>query len=622
MPTDFQWITDHDDWSPLVPEPAGPGRRRLPGGRALLLVILALLVGTGLVAGQVDRALQILADRQVADVLGVYTLLLRAEQQQDLELFVSILSARSPNWAQVQKELFSLGWLTASPQLGLEPASDRTVPRPEPAAVSLSADMAAAELTVVRPYHFPAGDGELETVALRHTLVFRRGDDRWLLAPPMPEFWGEWREEDWGGLHVVFPARDTHLVQRLTVDLAGLLAGLCRDLACPDSLSLQLRFDRDPAVFLAMRDWPAYLQTGPFINLPAPGLIGEPVDELAYQALLRLYAGLALPAAMARLTGEPCCGSGLLSQAISERYLVALGLRPETLDAGAYRDFLNAPLALQELEALWRAPAEFRHDDQRWPVALMLVDYAAGYPSGLRGPAATVRRPAATVRRPGATIRRPGATIRRPAAVIQVFAALNQASSLAGWLAQSTGRPASGLATLTEWLLYVESQAKPAGVTAPLPLPPQHIGLICHAETGAGRSTHVFYRLDPATGGLETEAVFDQYVQAFALNQGQAVIIQESRGRPSMGRTLLWRDGSVITVADSRQGDTLVFVADWLFPSDRRIPLVVQTARRRADLEPLAGAILDLDHCTADSCPLRQVAGYPDFSPDGRWILL
>ena len=144
------------------------------------------------------------------------------------------------------------------------------------------------------------GNGETESIHLEVTRKFIRERDSWLLAPfgADKEYWGEWEKEEFNQLILIFPAKDGEIGRRLAPALHQLIAEICDnpDVQCPRGFSLQLRLDRNERSLPILNEHLGNIGLGTSLslfslNLPAPTLIGRPVDDAGYQALYSGYAG-------------------------------------------------------------------------------------------------------------------------------------------------------------------------------------------------------------------------------------------------------------------------------------------------------------------------------------------
>jgi len=149
------------------------------------------------------------------------------------------------------------------------------------------------------------GEGRLEEIWLKRTLHYRQVVDRWLLVPsndeksPLPEDKSIYEGEI---LRLRYPERDREVVQELAQAVDVVLQQLCRQsagLPCAASQAFSVELSTDSASLLGLDR--AFLQpryriyrtrfigTGRDIVLPAPSVVGSPMDKAGYEALLRGY---------------------------------------------------------------------------------------------------------------------------------------------------------------------------------------------------------------------------------------------------------------------------------------------------------------------------------------------
>jgi hypothetical protein len=293
---DFEWRTDEDEpWPEAPAQPVGPRA----GRRHWLIALLALLlVGTAvmLLVRQAQRQVTVAEDAAAVDVRHAFELVQQAARRADGELYVSLLDRSDSRWLAAQQESVAHGALIDRSFAGLMPYPDE----PEIAGVLLAPDLTAAELRWRRSFTVDVGGGSSGTAAFEYTDFFHLRESRWLLAPPPAEFWGPWERNERDFLTLVYPQRDAAVGSRLATDLDAMLAALCRhfeDAAeCRPGGKVQVRLgtEANRLAQMALRlnsSLSGSPTSGPTrqIELPAPTLLGTPVDENGYQALYRAY---------------------------------------------------------------------------------------------------------------------------------------------------------------------------------------------------------------------------------------------------------------------------------------------------------------------------------------------
>ena len=379
----FEWQTEEDyswDEEPAPPEPVEPGQRRWPW----VLLVLVLLVSTAvfLFYRQLNQRVEAATDDVEADLIASYVVLQQAAENQDENLFNSLLSGREPAWAVAQRDNLVAGLLFDRPGFGLawQPVLAETAVLSQ----TLSPELNAAELTTLQNYSLDIGNGLTHTVQLERLDVYRLGEDRWLYAPPERDFWGVRRRLEGQLLSVRYPARDEEIVHRLAADLEAKLVQLCSTpgYTCPPDARVRLIFLPEPASLtdatfigaLTRQDMGDVLTGGQAIGLPTPSLVGLPQDEAGYQVLLRGYAAQMLTLALNDLLGWECCANVPFYRAAVERQLYELGVRDwPLLDTAVSlpNDFTLGSAAL-----FWHAPfPEIPTDFAQTPAPYVVVDF-------------------------------------------------------------------------------------------------------------------------------------------------------------------------------------------------------------------------------------------------------
>jgi len=326
----FDWKTEERDWevkparqagSPPAAEnpyarpepsvepeaaPAEPRRNRRRTVAFVVVTAILLLATAGLVYRQISRRIAEAEERAETEVLASHETVLNAAAEGDAELFVGFLSGRDAQWAAAQANLVGDGAYDNRSNFGFyEPAADSPDDLPT---VTLASDLNSAELATLQTYDVAVGADLTETVTLTQTAVYRRGPDRWLLAPPEADFWGEEQATVQRNFILRYPARDELIARRLSRDLGGVLRELCGDgdLIGGDCSHLLITLSTDPAALSADADLRRGLNFGVEIVLPTPTLFGLPVDEAGYRALQREYAARVVEAMAANYTGWTC----------------------------------------------------------------------------------------------------------------------------------------------------------------------------------------------------------------------------------------------------------------------------------------------------------------------------
>jgi hypothetical protein len=326
----FDWQTDED--GPLVPESGESEPGVTSGYRWLVwlgLPVVVLLSGF-FIYYQLNQRVDAAHAEIEADVLAAFNLAQQALIQGDAELLATVLSRQDNQWFREWRDLAADGFhplaippaLTASPEMGIT-------------AVTLSTELNRAEIARQRPYTLHLGDGLTETIQLEQTDFYYKTVNGWLWTQPEDDYWGGW--ETWHGryLTLIYPARDEALALRLAEALEAHLDSWCQGetppfMRCPDRPPWELRLGNNPATLARLNQFDLSPTTSRnnwrFPTLPTPSLLGRPVDEAGYDALLRHYA-LQLGVSLARQSQQyPAAYSSPMERMQSVRWLAEAGL--------------------------------------------------------------------------------------------------------------------------------------------------------------------------------------------------------------------------------------------------------------------------------------------------------
>ncbi len=348
MTNRFDWQTDEDDkWTDVQ------AVRKLRSGRRrwtwLAAIVGALVLAAGAVFWQVRERISAAESARANDILSSYYLIQQAIDEDDSELFRNLLSGRDAEWATAQQELFARGWLydlsafgLINRQIGLDDAE-----------VVLSPELDSGEVLAESTYGLRGQGLERESIRLQQTSIFRRGE-RWVWSPPRDDFWGRNSLTAGQIVAVSYPDRDEQVALRLQRDLDGIVTKLCSEvdeLSCPAGLEIQLALSQNPATLFEVSE--RFASLGLYgtqldgrldgrlngsgrleVTMPTPSLIGIPVDESGYQALLRGYATHLVIGLGDRLIDVNCCGTEARYRAALQVMLSDLGLLRWPADMG------------------------------------------------------------------------------------------------------------------------------------------------------------------------------------------------------------------------------------------------------------------------------------------------
>ncbi|GIK55878.1 MAG: hypothetical protein HND44_09600 [Chloroflexi bacterium] len=578
MPADFEWVTeDEGDWpEPSLPPPPRP-RRAIPW-RWLLILLLVVAVSGLWLAGQMQRRVEAATTAVIQDVRAVYSLYTRAAQNQDADLIKTVISGSSPVWWEGQLALLSEDLLLGRWSMGLlSPKNGRA---PEIVDIIPAADLSQAEVIARQPFTVVHADGRSETVTLETTTLLRQGVDRWLVAAPHTGFWGEWQVLNGRALTLIYPQRDQEAAEKLLPGLEAELARACRqlDLPCPAANSYTIRLDTDPASLLQAADPVAMLTRQPILSLPAPTLVGRPIDAAGERALLRAYAAHFITAVLVYNTGWRCCEQGLFHQALIDYQLAQLDLRPWPLHASHYQTMVHDPLVgVAALGRYWHEP----------PV-----------------------RPLSGIAQP--QIYTMIAVLLRQKPALNPYALqhrLTVAESYQYWIANHTGFSFVNQGYFQEaWLAHV--QANLATPAADLPLPAQDLMALCR-ERGGGFPRLMRYSWRDDSWSLVMDGRRLQFMAGLPGDAG--VLLQEQIGRERLVHVFGWQDGREQSIA-LYPAQSTIFRVD---PVGEDVLLYVY----KFDEQAAEFNRVEMDNCRPDGCGLAGYAYPPLWSPDGSWQL-
>lgn len=602
----FDWRTDEDaDWQDEVGKTAVRRETAAAKWRSYwwlgLLGLLGIAAFWGVVRWQIKQQVTAVTSDVEAELLATQNFVLQTAVSQDEELFRATLSGRNPDWGNVQKTLLSEGLLLDRPMFGWLQVAQ---PRVESADVSveLSPDLRAAELIYPQTYAVQTPTGITETVTMAQTAVYRKGNTRWLYAPPIDEFWGEWVTNSGKHLTLVYPARDAEVAERLAVDLDILVGQICAnldDLNCADDLQLHLRLDSEPEALLSANEIKPMLTGSLRLNLPTPTLIGKPVDEAGYQALFRAYGVRLATAVFAHQVEYDCCRHQLFFRALRDYQLAQLGLQAWPLDEAAYTQILSqgfAGNAASHWTRRWEeAPPQplqvyrLQEPEPIWQQVYVLVEYLATLETAV-SPAEMMR--------------------------------LMDRSSYEGWLAEVLAVPVDNDLFATQLLGYIFAQSNAGQQTEP-PLPSGSITLVCGDFSPSGPNDSIF-QYDLASGEWrELYRSLSGFAGSYYISSvdGKRFLITSyhfSDDQPNSIITLLTEDGEILLdETDLASGsDQPQFWVNYYFVDDKGdffIRDVYEDGIHRMTMRETA--------CPTDSCSELEVTGWPRFSPDSSYFL-
>lgn len=303
MPDDFEWQTDVDDvWVEAEPDASRTVRNidRRVKLLAATVLICTLVSGAAWIYLSLNKRVKVATETARSDVLETHDLLVNAALRGDTDVVHSLTVDRPSSWWSLQAELLSKRLFFGRRPLAIDPVVADVQRVAEISLIHLSPDLITAEVRDRRPYVVQSSARTTGTVILERSFLYEHSDNQWLLSPPSDDraYWGTWEHAERNILTVTFPERDEEIAIWLAGEIDTLLADLCtlHTVACPSGFRLNLRLETDPTSLRRLGELPHTFRasssaTENRISLPAPSLIGRPVDEAGLRALQRGYAG-------------------------------------------------------------------------------------------------------------------------------------------------------------------------------------------------------------------------------------------------------------------------------------------------------------------------------------------
>lgn len=306
--TRFDWRTEDENEALSAPAPRLGRLTRRPGNRTLLVIGLAIVSLVAVATWQIRRQAAQHTRQVEADLLAGFGLWQRAVGSADPDLFDTLLVGAEPSWQEFQRRMLARGLTLNRPLLGLRLADPGPFAPSEPQ-VTLSPDWRTAEVAFDVVYRVAESTGELvddmasdqALIELEQRLIFDQIGQRWVLARPGDDFWGERLTIETDYLTLSFYEPDAEFAGRFVNDLEQELAGLVAACpqpdpedtvgACGPMTSLNLHLAIEPELWLdatTLANLPLY--SGRQQLLPSPSVVGRPVDEAGYGFLYNLYS--------------------------------------------------------------------------------------------------------------------------------------------------------------------------------------------------------------------------------------------------------------------------------------------------------------------------------------------
>ena len=289
--TEFEWQADETE---NLDESAHLERRSRSSWWFILGFFLILVMGLSLTVWILDRRQRRLEESVQQDVRLNFDLWWQALQKNDRELHAHILSMVDRKWRLDQMRLFDADLILGRSFWGLS-LLDET---PTETEIELAPDWQQAIVSFEQAYAMPQDAARSGVVRLRHTAVFDLQDANWRQIPPGEEFWGDWAAVESDYLVVRYPTRDAELALRISRQLEVDLRDICKagngrqasaSERCLPFKPVTLQMSTAAGSLAALNTVEGPLLTGSTFQMPAPTIIGQPVDEASFQAFYHGY---------------------------------------------------------------------------------------------------------------------------------------------------------------------------------------------------------------------------------------------------------------------------------------------------------------------------------------------
>jgi len=577
--------------------PQRRGRKRWSSVLVALLLVATVIWGVRYVL--LER-LDAFAATVEADVLSMHGIVEQAERDVDGALFGSMISPDYPNWGRTQKEMLLSGarWDRPYFNLTLDRGSGDQPPTGTVEDVVFTSDWRMATVTLAYPY--VDADGSL--VTLHQIVTYRDEATGWALVPAYPSFWGETQTFTGRYLTVEYPERDAPTVERLASEWDDMLAAVCGELAglrCRRTWKLNVELSTQSTPLARMAEgasrgplWKGMSHASPFnrgagrsdLELPTPSLIGSPVDDAGYQAVRAGYAPLIVGGGIADIIGWRCCEKVVFFQALVDKQLSRLGLKPWPLTASDYEDILQGSIRdVSSLHWVYLQRSYNNVTPQIQKIVYSIVDFIIASNPG-RSPASLQRM-------------------------------LLRFDTYRPWLLNALpfDRDRIGQGSYLrwiqkEWIQYADQQL--ASATAPgSALPEQDLQLLCTAERFNG--AHLF-RYDLQTDEFVEENSDGPFRLMYSMPDDDGVLLQksgESDAAAGGSRIQIWRQGQPQDVTFQSANATLYALET---TAEGTLFYTYNTRRR----PPIRFAYLNQAECDSGACAVRFLEGWPAWSPD------
>jgi hypothetical protein len=180
-----------------------------------------------------------------------------------------------------------------------------------------------------------------------------------LQSAPDNQFWGGLVSNAGESVTTFYSERDADLGRRLAFDFEENLQQLCSlmsEFDCPTSEPFTVHFETNPSYLAQMTEFPALVDMGTEIKLPAPTLVGRPQDETGYRVLRDGYLVAVDTAVIAHFLDYECCRRANLLQALIRAQLAVWQLGPP-IEVDELQDNQDYATIARTLRGSWQRPS-------------------------------------------------------------------------------------------------------------------------------------------------------------------------------------------------------------------------------------------------------------------------
>ncbi len=594
----FDWQTEEDgEWEEQTwqDSPKTADSPKPPWRTVIIVVVLLSVVGV-VIYNQVNRRLDDATAAVETDIFASHNLLSRAAAEQDVELGKAVLSGRDMGWSQTQSDLIARGLFLENPGFGLTLAETETAHEPlfredeRFIDLQLDPDLNGAELSYAREFLAFTGDG-LEKVMLQQTAVYRRGETRWLLAPPMEEFWGDWQTEEQDNITFIYPLRDAETVSRLSQDLAELITEICEELPelnCSKETTIQIRFDTNPESLLEAADPANLYEANLRLDLPAPTLVGLPVDNEGYQGLLHAYGAKLAAALISHSVAYECCEHAPLFQAAMLYQLSELGLAHWPVDQQMQQTLANDGVHAEMIFQFWNSDDFSLIGQENNQRLFGFVDFLLEQFLPSKAP-------------------------------LWLLEEVNTTVSYQSWLVTLSGESVGTLDTVSRaWWFYSFTQSEVlTNSSQPISLPAQDLQVGCTNVAAQAEET-TLYRYRLADESWEKELDYSGLAFFNPVPNDDGVVLQLVQlSEEQFWQTFLWRNGESTEIMN--MGHVYSISLGQMDPNGRFLLSYFGNETDESLPEPL---LIDINSCMDGGCSSIRPGQTPHWSPNGQQMLL